>query len=95
MKPIYLHIAYSTATKDRKLTLVGDCSVVLHDDSGLQALKAEILKAIEKDFPEKEWNEITITSITKFSKETYYRLFPELSTTQKVPNVTDRLQNNP
>ena len=48
MKPIYLHIAYSTASKDRKLTLVGDCSVVLHDDSGLQALKAEILKTIEK-----------------------------------------------
>ena len=78
LTPLYLHISYSTATKDRKLTLVGDCSVVLHDDSGLQALKTEILKTIEKDFPEKEWTEITITSITKFSKETYYRLFPEL-----------------
>lgn len=78
LKPVYLHIAYVTCSKDRKMTLTGDCSVVLHDDAGLGPLKAEILKTIEKDFPEKEWNEITIINITELSRELYYRLFPEL-----------------
>ena len=78
LKPIYLFISYVTTSKDRKLNCTGDCNVVLHDDSGLKRLRGVILNSIEKDFPEKEWNEITITSITKFSKETYYRMFPEL-----------------
>lgn len=77
-KPIYLHISYVTTSRDRKLTCTGECNVVLHDDSGLKRLRDVTLNNIKNDFPENEWNEITITSITKFTKETYNRLFPEL-----------------
>ena len=76
-KPIYLHLAYSTTSKDRQLTCTGDCNVVLHNDGTMKSIKDYILKTIEKEFPEKEWNEITVINLSQISKELYFRLFPE------------------
>ena len=81
-KPIYLHLAYSTTSKDRKLTCTGDCNVVLHNDATMKSIKDYNLNAVEKELPEKEWNEITIINLSQISKELYFRLFPENS-----PNV--------
>ena len=78
-KPIYLHLAYSTTSKDRQLTCTGDCNVVLHNDGTMKSIKDYILKTIQKEFPEKEWNEITIINLSQISKELYFRLFPESS----------------
>ena len=78
-KPIYLHLAYSTTSKDRQLTCTGDCNVVLHNGATMKAIKDYILDAVEKKLPEKEWNEITVINLSQISKELYFRLFPENS----------------
>ena len=76
-KPIYLHLAYSTTSKDRQLTCTGDCNVVLHNDATMKSIKDYILDSVTKALPEKEWNEITVISLSQISKELYFRLFPE------------------
>ena len=78
-KPIYLHLAYSTTSKDRKLTCTGDCNVVLHNDATMKSIKDYILDSVTKALPEKEWNEITVINLSQISKELYFRLFPESS----------------
>ena len=78
-KPIYLHLAYSTTSKDRQLTCTGDCNVVLHNEATMKSIKDYILKTVEKELPEKEWNEITVINLSQISKELYFRLFPENS----------------
>ena len=76
-KPIYLHVAFNTTSKDRSMNLTGDSYVCLTGDSGLKALKDGILKNIQEEFPDKDWNEVTLLAITELRGELYYRLFPE------------------
>jgi DNA-binding NtrC family response regulator len=87
MNNIHLHIAFTSTSTDRQLSITGDCTITVgQGGNGMKEIKDLILKDIQKSYPEKEWNIPTIVCLAEMSEELYYRLFPE-----KRPKLTDRI----